>query len=160
MSTAPLSSHPVTQERKKNVSGMSNFVSYMSGEAHLSMCSKESLFCFLAQLVCLSCEYISWRLASPPSLPLHSTVGRQLRQTLEELLTLTGSDEAVQADVFLFALGQTASLTLSWLILELGLSQRQCLCLSLHMLSLQEGRACNYPSTLLLGFSLGVMLIP
>lgn len=42
---------------------------------------------------------------------------RQLCQTVGELLTLTGSDEAAQADVFLLALGETASLTLSQLIL-------------------------------------------
>lgn len=59
-------------------------------------------------------------------------------------MTLTGSDEAMQADVFLFALGETPSLTFSWLILGLGLSQSQCLYLPLHTLSLQEGRACNY----------------
>lgn len=36
-------------------------------------------------------------------------------------MTLTGSDEAAQADVFLLALGETASLTLSQLILGLRL---------------------------------------
>lgn len=85
---------------------------------------------------------------------------RQLCQTVKELLTLTGSDEAVQADVFLFALGETASLTLSWLILGLGLSQRQCLYLPLHTLSLEDGHACNYGCVLKSWLFLGVTFIP
>lgn len=106
------------------------------------------------QMVRLCCEYIFWHFISPP---LHSwfSSSRQLCQAVKELLTLTGSDEAVQADVFLFALGETASLTLSWLILGLGLSQRQCLYLLLHTLSLQEGHACNYGCILQSGCSWG-----
>ena len=99
-------------------------------------------------------EYIFWRFTSP-ALRSCFSISRQLCQTVEELLTLTGSDEAVQADVFLFALGETASLTLSWLILGLGLSQRQCLYLPLHTLSLQEGHAYNYGCILQSGCSWG-----
>lgn len=109
------------------------------------------------QVVCLCCEYILWHFTSPPLRSIFSS-GRQLCQTVEDLLTLTGSDEAVQADVFLFALGETASLTLSWLILGPGLSQCQCLYLPLHTLSLQEGHACNYWCILHSGCSWGSRL--
>lgn len=94
-------------------------------------------------------EYVLWHFTSS------SRSGRQLCQTAEELLTLTRCDEAARADVFVFALGETASLTLSRLILGPGLSQRQCLYLPLHTLPLREGHACNYRRILHSGCSWG-----
>lgn len=84
------------------------------------------------------CEYTFWHGCAPPRRCAFGS-SRQLCQTVGELLTLTGSDEAAQADVFLFALGETASLTLSRLILGPGLSQCWCLYLPLCTLSLRGG---------------------
>lgn len=101
----------------------------------LTINSPESMCCLIKPttgILLLWIYFLTFHFSSPPRLRSRFSSSRQLCQTAEELLTLTGSDEAVQADVFLFALGETASLTLSWLILGLGLSQRQCLYLPLH----------------------------
>lgn len=88
----------------------------------LTVHSPQNTWCHIKkQAACLYCEDTFWHFTSPSLRSLFSS-SRQLCQTVEELLTLTGSDKATQADVFLFALGETASLTLSWLILGPGLS--------------------------------------
>lgn len=153
--------HPyawVQPHRARTISGLNYYsrVFLCLGGGSLTINSPESMCCLIKtnNRPVFIVNIFSDIFTSPP---LHSWFSscRQLCQAVKELLTLTGSDEAVQADVFLFALGETASLTLSWLILGLGLSQRQCLYLLLHTLSLQEGHACNYGCILQSGCSWG-----